>query len=284
MLESIESIEYAKYVDMAVHYVSEYSFKIIGALVIFIVGKWIAQRLTALSKKLMEKSKIDKTLVEFGESILYFVLILAVIVASLNTLGVQTTSFVAVFGAIGLAVGLALQGSLSNVGAAVLIMFFRPFKIGDTIDAGGAVGVVEDINLFSTTITPPDNRTVIVPNSRIIGGNITNFSAKDKRRVDHTVGIGYGDDLKMAKNTLLELLENDERILKEPAPFVAVSELGESSVNFTVRAWVRTADYGEVNFALLEAIKLTFDEKGISIPYPQMDLHHINTIGEKANG
>ncbi|WP_345992987.1 mechanosensitive ion channel domain-containing protein [Sulfurimonas sp. HSL-1716] len=267
------SHDYTKYIDMAVNYVSEYSFKVFGALAIFIIGRWAAHKITAVSKKLMIKSKLDKTLVEFSESIVYFILLLAVIMAALNTLGVATTSIVAVFGAVGLAVGLALKDSLSNIGAAVLIMMFRPFKIGDVIDAGGAHGTVEDINLFSTTISPVDNRTIIVPNSRIIAANITNFSKKEQRRIDHIIGIGYDADLKLAKSVLLEILGNNERILKEPAPFVGVSELGESSVNFTVRAWVKTDDFGEVNFALLEEIKLTFDEKGITIPYPQMDIH-----------
>ena len=265
--------DYAKYVDMVANYAAQYSFKIFGAIVIFIVGRWFAHKVTIVSKKLMEKSKLDATLVEFSESIIYFVLMLAVIMASLNVLGVQTTSFVAVFGAIGLAVGLALQGSLANVGAAVLIMFFRPFKIGDTIEAGGAMGTVQDINLFSTTISPIDNRTIIIPNSKITGGNITNFSNKTERRLDLTVGIGYGDDLKLAKTVLLEILNKEERISKDPVPFVGVTELGESSVNFAVRAWVKTEDYGDVRFAMLEEIKLTFDERGISIPYPQMDLH-----------
>ena len=152
-------------------------------------------------------------------------------------------------------------------------MFFRPFKIGDTIEAGGAMGTVQDINLFSTTISPIDNRTIIIPNSKITGGNITNFSNKTERRLDLTVGIGYGDDLKLAKTILLEILNKEERISKDPAPFVGVTELGESSVNFAVRAWVKTEDYGDVRFAMLEEIKLTFDERGISIPYPQMDLH-----------
>ena len=277
----IESLHYTKYLDLALTYISQYSLKIIGALLIFIIGKWFAERLTMLVKTLMHKSKLDTTLVEFSQSIIYFVLVLAVVIAALNTLGVETTSFVAVFGAIGLAVGLALQGSLANVGAAVLIMFFRPFKIGDNIDAAGATGVVEDINLFSTRITPPDNRTIIIPNSRIIGGNITNFSTKEKRRVDHIIGIGYQDDLRLAKATLLEILENDPKVLQDPAPFVAVCELGESSVNFSVRAWVVNSDYAEVNFAILESIKLIFDARGITIPYPQMDLHHINQIGEK---
>ena len=265
--------EVNKYSDIAITYVSEYGMKIIAALLIFIIGKWAVNKITTISKKLMLKAKVDETLVEFGESLIYFILLLMVVLASLNALGVNTTSFIAVFGAAGLAIGLALQGSLANIGAAVLIIIFRPFKVGDFVEAGGATGTVEDVNLFSTIIAPIDNRTIIVPNSSIISGNITNYSNKTQRRVDHVFGIGYDDDLKLAKETLMKIMESDERVLTEPAPFVAVSELGDNSVNFVFRAWVETADYWDVYFDMLEKVKLTFDEKGISIPYPQMDVH-----------
>ena len=265
--------EASKYTDMAIMYASEYGLKIISAILIFIIGKWAVNKVTTIGKKLMLKAQVDETLVEFGESLIYFVLLLMVVLASLNALGINTTSFIAVFGAAGLAIGLALQGSLANIGAAVLIIIFRPFKVGDYVEAGGATGTVEDVNLFSTIIAPLDNRTIIVPNSAIIGGNITNYSKKPNRRVDHVFGIGYGDDLKLAKETLLEIMKNDDRVLSEPAPFVGVGELGDNSVNFTFRAWVLTADYWDVYFDMLEKVKLTFDEKGISIPYPQMDVH-----------
>ncbi len=265
--------EAVKYSDMAVMYTSEYGLKIISAILIFFIGKWAVKKLTIVSKALMEKAKIDQTLVEFAESLIYFILLLMVVLASLNALGINTTSFIAVFGAAGLAIGLALQGSLANIGAAVLIIVFRPFKVGDFIEAGGAIGTVEDVNLFSTIIAPIDNRTIIVPNASIISGNITNYSNKPTRRVDHVFGIGYDDDLKLAKETLMEIMEADDRVLSEPAPFVAVSELGDSSVNFTFRAWVENDDYWDVYFEMLEKVKLTFDERGISIPYPQMDVH-----------
>jgi len=267
------NIDFASYQEMIVMYASTYGLNLIFAIVIFIVGKWLANKLTAFFKHLMTKAKIDKTLVEFSESIIYFSLLLMVVIASLNQLGVDTTSFVAVFGAATLAIGLALQGSFANIGAAVLIILFRPFKVGDVIEAAGVTGEVTDINLFSTIITPVDKRMVIVPNSSIIGGNITNFSNRDTRRVDHVFGIGYDDDLKLAKETLIEIVNSDSRILKEPAPFVAVGELADSSVNFVVRAWTSTDDYWDVHFDMLEKVKLTFDEKGISIPYPQMDVH-----------
>ena len=265
--------EASKYTDMAIAYASEYGLKVLAALLIFTIGKWGVKKITQLTKKLMEKAKVDKTLVEFSESVIYFMLLLIVIMASLNALGVNTTSFVAVLGAATLAIGLALQGSFSNIGAAVLIIIFRPFKVGDMIEAGGAVGTVSDINLFSTIISPVDNRTIIVPNAKIIGGNITNFSNKPTRRVDHVFGIGYGDDLKLAKETLMAIVEADSRVLADPAPFVAVSELADSSVNFVVRAWTLNEDYWGVYFDMIETVKLTFDEKGISIPYPQMDIH-----------
>jgi len=266
-------MDISKYTDMAITYGSEYGLKIIAAIAIFVIGKWVAKKLTALIKTMMLKAKIDATLVEFSESIIYFSILLMVVIAALNQLGVNTTSFVAVFGAATLAIGLALQGSFSNIGAAVLIIIFRPFKVGDVIEAGGATGTVSDINLFSTIITPIDKSTVIVPNSAIISGNIINFSNREERRVDHVFGIGYDDDLKLAKETLMEIIHADTRILPEPAPMVAVSELADSSVNFVVRAWTKTDDFWDVHFDMLEKVKLTFDEKGISIPYPQMDVH-----------
>jgi small conductance mechanosensitive channel len=263
--------EASKYKDMIIVYASEYGLSLIAAILTFVIGKWLAGKITKYTKKLMEKAKIDKTLVEFGSNVIYFTLLLMVILASLSALGINTTSFIAVFGAASVAVALALQGSLSNVGAAVIIILFRPFKVGDFIDAGGASGTVEEINLF---LAPLDNRTIIVPNSSIVGGNITNFSNKENRRVDHVFGIGYGDDLRVAKDILMDILVSDERVLKEPAPFVAVSELGDSSVNITTRAWVNSADFWNVHFEQIEKVKLAFDEKGISIPFPQMDVHH----------
>jgi len=263
----------AKYTDLAITYASEYGLKIIAAILIFLIGKWAVNKITQLVKKVLTKANVDRTLVEFAESLVYFSLLMMVIIASLNALGVDTTSFLAIFGAAGLAIGLALQGSLANVGAAVLIIVFRPFKVGDFVDAGGAVGTVEDINLFSTIIAPLDNRTIMVPNAKIVAGNIVNYSMKENRRVDHVFGIGYDDDLKLAKEILMDMMVNDPRVLQDPAPFVAVSELADSSVNFTTRAWVKSEDYWDVYFEQIERVKLTFDEKGISIPYPQMDIH-----------
>ena len=254
-------------------YASEYGVKILAALAIFFIGKYFVKKITDISKNMMLKANVDNTIVEFLDSVIYFALLIVVILASLSTLGINTTSFLAIFGAASLAVGLALKDSLSNIGAALLIIIFRPFNIGDFIDAAGASGTVKDINLFSTIITTGDNKVIIVPNSSIIGGNIINYSNKPTRRVNHVFGIGYDDDLKLAKDTLLKIMHDDERVLKEPAPFVAVGELASSSVNLVFRAWVKTEDYWSVHFDMLERVKLAFDEKGISIPYPQMDIH-----------
>ena len=259
--------------DAIMGYISFYGLKVIGSILIFYIGKKVAKWLTQITQKAMQKAKVDETIVKFLGNVIYGGLLLFIILAALSNLGVNTTSFIAVLGAAGLAVGLAFQGTLSNVGAGVLLIFFRPFKIGDFIQAGGESGVVEEINLFSVLLKTGDNKQIIIPNSAIISGNITNFSAKDTRRVDWIFGIGYSDDLKLAKTTLEEIVKMDNRVLNEPSPLVAVSELADSSVNFTVRAWVKSGDYWGVYFDTLEKVKLTFDEKGISIPYPQLDIH-----------
>jgi small conductance mechanosensitive channel len=196
-----------------------------------------------------------------------------VIIAAINTLGVQTTSFIAVIGAAGLAIGFALQGSLANFASGVMLIIFRPFKAGDFVEAGGTSGAVEAIHIFNTVLKTPDNKKVIIPNSKVTGDNIVNYSAKDTRRVDLVFGIGYEDDIRKAKQTLEQIVASDERVLKDPAPTIAVSELGDSSVNFVVRPWVNTADYWSVYFDLTEKVKLTFDDQGISIPFPQTDVH-----------
>ncbi len=259
--------------DVILGYISVYGLRVIGSILIFYIGKKISSWLTNFSKKAMQKAKMDETIVKFLANVIYGGLLLFIILAALSNLGVNTTSFIAVLGAAGLAVGLAFQATFSNIGAGVLLIFFRPFGVGDFIQAAGESGVVEEINLFSVLLKTGDNKQIIVPNSAIIGGNITNFSVKDTRRVDFTFGIGYDDDLKLAKSTLEDIVKSDERVLKDPAPFVAVSELADSSVNFTVRVWVKSGDYWGVYFDTLEKVKLIFDEKGISIPYPQLDIH-----------
>ncbi|MBD3331531.1 mechanosensitive ion channel, partial [candidate division GN15 bacterium] len=221
----------------------------------------------------MDRSSVDATLSNFVVAITKIGLLAFLIIAVLEMLGVQTASFVVVIGAAGLAIGFALQGSLSNFAAGVMLIIFRPFKAGDYVEAGGMSGTVEAVDIFVTKMKSPDNREIIVPNSQITSSPITNYSAKEMRRVDLVFGIGYDDDIKLAKETLEAIVTSDARILHEPAPTVAVSELGDSSVNFVVRPWVKTADYWAVYFDLTEKVKLTFDEKGISIPFPQTDVH-----------
>jgi small conductance mechanosensitive channel len=259
--------------QLSTTYLIPWGINIAFALVIFIVGKMVAKGIVSVTKKVLAKAKMDEILINFVSSILNTILLLFIIVASLDQLGVDTTSLIALMGAAGLAVGLALQSSLQNFAAGVMLIIFRPFKAGDFVEAGGISGTVENINIFSSVFRTPDNREVIVPNGAIYGGTITNFSARDTRRVDMVFGIGYGDDIRKAKDVIQEILDNDARILKEPAPLIAVGELADSSVNFNVRPWVKSGDYWGVKFDLTEGIKLAFDAQGISIPYPQMDVH-----------
>ena len=258
-----------KYTDMAL----EYGVALILAILIYIVGKFIIGIIINIIGKIMNKSDIDEMLARFILSTLKSLLFVFVILAALKQLGIDTTSIVAMIAAAGLAIGLALQGTFANIGAGVLIIIFKPFKIGHIINAGGETGTVDNLNLFSTILKTLDNRIIIVPNSAIMGGSITNYSLQDTRRVDLVFGIGYDDDLKLAKETLFEIGNSDSRILQDPAPFVAVGELADSSVNFTVRFWVNSPDYWAVHFDTIEKVKLVFDEKNISIPYPQMDIH-----------
>tara|TARA_R110002072_G_scaffold178580_2_gene334626 strand:+ start:10928 stop:11719 length:792 start_codon:yes stop_codon:yes gene_type:complete len=245
---------------------------VIAAAILF-GGIWLAKQIKKYVVLMMERRNVDALLASFSSNIVYVALVAFVAIAALSQLGIQTTSFVAIIGAAGLAVGLALQGSLANFASGVMIIAFRPFKVGDFIEAGGVAGVVEGIQIFSTQMRTGDNKAIIIPNSGITGGNITNYSAKDTRRVDMVFGIGYDDDIKKAKDLLMELITDDERILKDPEPVVAVSELADSSVNFVVRPWVSSADYWGVKFDFTEAVKLRFDKESISIPYPQQDVH-----------
>jgi small conductance mechanosensitive channel len=221
----------------------------------------------------MEKQQVDKTLVTFVSNLVNMILLMVVIIAAIGALGVQTTSFIAVLGAAGLAIGLALQGSLSNFAAGVLIVFFRPYKVGDWVEAAGISGAVEEVQILTTVLKTGDNKRVIVPNAQIMGSIITNYSANDTRRVDMVIGVSYDDDLDKVRSTLEEIVAADERVLDEPACTIAVSALADSSVNFVVRPWVATSDYWGVMFDLTEAIKKRFDKDGISFPFPQQDVH-----------
>jgi small conductance mechanosensitive channel len=243
------------------------------AIIIFVVGKWVARRITNLVKKGMGKANMDETLISFLGNGVYMVLMVCVVLAALDYLGVKTTGFIAILGAAGLAVGLALQGSLANFASGVLIIMFRPFKKGDAVDGGGVFGIVEEITILTTVMRTPDNKVIIIPNAQIMGGAITNFSTKPTRRVDLVIGCGYDDDLKKVRSVLEEILENDDRVLKDPAYTIGLLELGDSSVNFAVRPWVNAADYWNVYFDTQEAVFNRFGEEGISIPYPQSDVH-----------
>lgn len=259
-----------KYLD---DYILPFAINLAMAIVIYVVGKIVVKFLVSGFGKLLAKSKYDEMLINFLKSIFNAVLMLFVIIASLNELGVDTTSLAAIIAAAGLAIGLSLQSSLQNFAAGVMLLVFRPFKKGDFVEAAGVSGSVKSIGVFSTIMNTPDNKEIIVPNGKIYGENITNFSAKDTRRVDMKFGIGYGDDLLLAKKLLEEMIIADERVLADPAPLVAVAELGDSSVNFVVRPWVKSGDYWGVMFGFTEAVKLRFDAEGISIPFPQMDVH-----------
>jgi len=251
----------------------EFGMSLGKAIIIFYVGKLIVGLLMRATRKIMQARDVDETLESFVLSLARMILMLFVIIASIGALGVETTSFAAVIAAAGLAIGLALQGSLSNFASGVLIVLFRPYKVGDFIEAAGISGVVEEVEILTTVFKTGDNKRVIVPNGQVMGSVITNYSANDTRRVDMVIGVGYDDDLDKVRATLEELIAADDRILDEPAHKIAVSELGDSSVNFIVRPWVKTADYWGVMFDLTEAIKKRFDKEGISFPFPQQDVH-----------
>ena len=258
-------------------YINDYAIpwviNIAMAIAIYVIGRIVVGFLLSIFRRVMSKSKYDDMLVDFLEAILSAILMLFVIVASLDQLGVDTTSLVAILGAAGLAIGLSLQDSLKNFAAGVMLLVFKPFKAVDFVEAAGTAGSIKKIGIFTTTMNTPDNKEIIVPNGNVYSGNITNYSAKDTRRVDMVVGIGYDADLLKAKQVLQEMIAADDRILAEPAPTVAVSELADSSVNFVVRPWVNAADFWAVKFDFTEQVKLRFDKEGISIPFPQMDVH-----------
>ena len=253
-----------------------WAIKIFFALVIFIVGKILAKSITNLVRKGMRKSGMDEALIKFLGGLVYAVLLVAVILAAVDTLGVNVTSLLAIVGAAGPAVGLALKDSLANFAAGVMIMIFRPFKIGDFVTTGGVAGVVDEIGLFCVLMHTPDNQRIIIPNSAVFGNTITNTSALPTRRIDLVMGISYDDNIGTAKKIIEDIIAADERILDDPAPVIAVSELADSSVNLVVRPWVKSEDYWPTRFDLLETMKVKLEEGGISIPFPQRDVHIYN--------
>jgi small conductance mechanosensitive channel len=250
-----------------------YGLKVIAAIAIFVIGRYVAIAVRGVLRRTLRKSAVDETLVTFVVNVAYTLLLAFVVIAALGQLGVQTASFVAVVGAAGLAIGLALQGSLANFAAGVLMIIFKPFKAGDYIEAGGIAGTVEGLSIFTTELKTPDNKKVIVPNAKITSDNIVNYSAKDQRRIDIVAGVSYRDDLDKVRQVLKGILDEDERILKDPAPTIGVLALADSSINFAVRPWVKTGDYWAVYFDTHEKIKKRFDAEGISIPFPQRDVH-----------
>ena len=255
--------------------IAVWGLKVIAAIAIFIIGRWIAMMVRKGVRRMMEKSTVDPIIIGFVSSIVYIALLAFVVIAALGQLGIQTTSFIAILGAAGLAIGLALQGSLANFAAGFLMIIFRPFKVGDFIEGAGVAGIVQAIQIFTTTLKTGDNKTIIIPNAKLSGDNIINYSAEETRRVDMTVGVAYDADLSKVKAVLNEIIGKEDRIHTDPAPQVAVAELADSSVNFVVRVWTDTADYWGVKFDITETIKNRFDDEGIGIPFPQRDIHFV---------
>ncbi len=254
-------------------FAAQYGLRILGAIVVLVVGLWIIKLIVRSSQRLMDKSNMDVSLSGFLNSLIGITLKILLVISVMSMLGVAMTSFIAILGAAGLAVGMALSGTLQNFAGGVMILLFKPFKVGDFISAQGYMGVVKEIKIFVTVLTTPDNKTIFIPNGPLSNGSLTNFSTQPNRRVDWTFGIAYGDDYDKAKAFILDLIKQDKRILPEPEPFVALGELADSSVNLTVRVWVKAADYWGVYFDMNEKFYKSADKAGLSIPFPQMDVH-----------
>ena len=266
---TIPELLQSKGVDLGI----DFGIKVATALAVFLIGKFLVRLVVSAISKVMQKQAVDKTLETFICNLVRISLMVVVVIAAIGALGIQTTSFIAIFGAAGLAVGLALQGSLSNFASGVLIVLFRPYRVGDFVEAAGIAGSVEQVQILTTILKTGDNKQIIVPNSQIMDSIITNYSANPTRRVDMVVGVSYDDDLDKVRKTIEDLIAAEDRILADPAPTIAVSALADSSVNFVVRPWVNSADYWGVMFDMTEAIKKRFDKEGISFPFPQQDVH-----------
>jgi len=272
-MEEISTEQMVGYMDTAVEQVMSYGPKLLLAIVVLFVGLWLVNRVVRLMGKGMERGNTEPTLAKFLSNLVSVGLKALLLISVASMIGIATTSFIAILGAAGLAVGLALQGSLANFAGGVLVLMFRPYKVGDFVEAQGVAGTVAEIQIFSTIIRTPDNKVIIVPNGSISNGIITNFSMEATRRVDFVFGISYSDDIAKAKATIERLVQGDDRALSDPEPVIVVSSLGDNSVNITVRAWVNAADYWGLYFDLTEKVKLTFDQEGISFPFPQRDVH-----------
>lgn len=250
-----------------------YGLKVVAAIIVFIVGRWASRIASNIIRKVMARSDVDPTIISFAVNLIYFALLTFVVLAALAQLGIQTTSFIAIIGAAGLAIGLALQGSLANFAAGFLMIVFRPFKVGDYIEAAGVTGSVVEIQIFTTQLKTPDNKMIIIPNAKLTADNIINYSTTGTRRLDLVFGIGYTDDIDKAKGFIMEILSKDTRVLRDPATTIGVVELADSSVNIAVRPWVNSGDYWGLNVDILERVKKRFDAEGINIPFPQQDVH-----------
>ncbi|MCX7551680.1 mechanosensitive ion channel family protein [Xanthomarina sp. F2636L] len=257
-----------KWTERGIELITVYGLKLLGAVLIWIIGSWIIKKLLNASKAIMNKRDLEESLQKFLLNLLGWVLKILLVLSILSQVGIETTSFAAILAAAGLAVGMALQGSLANFAGGVLIMIFKPIKIGDFIEAQGESGTVKEIEIFTTKLTTPDNKEVIIPNGSLSNGNITNYSTEDTRRVNFNFGVGYDSDIKKTKEVIMSVIESNPAILKDPAPAINVSELGDSSINFFTRVWVKKEDYWDVNFDTIERTKEALDAAGIDIPYP----------------
>lgn len=259
-------------VEWVVEQLYAYGGKLLAAVAVFVIGKWIARKVTNLLVTTARKTRVDETLLGFMNNLIYMLLLTAVCISSLKQLGVDTTSLTAILAAAGFAIGMAAQGSLGNLAAGFMLIFFKPFRVGNVVEVNGSRGTVVEIQLFNTVMLTPDNVRIIVPNAKITDSTIQNFSAERERRIDLVIGCGYNDDLRAVKAFLQNVVASDERILQTPAPVVAVLEMADSSVNFVVRPWVHSGDYWPVRFDLMEKIKLGFDDQGFTIPFPSQDV------------
>ena len=272
----VMNLDFQNWIPQLKQFATDYGMRLLAAVAILIAGKIVAGIIKKAAQKAAGKTKADTTITVFAGNIAYILVMVFAVVGAVNRLGVQTTSFVAILGAAGLAVGLAFQGSLANFASGFLMVLFRPFKVDDFVEAGGVAGVVKEIHVFTTTIMTVDNKRIIVPNSKITGDNIVNYTAEEQRRIDLTVGVGYSDDLDHVTKVLNDTVIGFPGVLKEPEPMIAVAEMADSSINYVVRPWTKTSDYWTVRFALIEAIKKRFDKEGICIPFPQRDVHLFN--------
>ena len=261
--------------------IAEYGMNILGSILIVVIGMFFSKKVKNITQRFLKKSNVDKSLISFVSQLVYVLCVVFVSVSALNNLGMSTTSFVAVLGASGFAVGLAFQGTLSNFASGILILIFKPFRTGDYIQGASTEGSVEEIQIFNTILKTPDNKTIIVPNAKLTSDNITNFTLQDKRRIDFIFGISYDSDIRTAKNIIKKVFDEDDKILKDPEPIIGVQELADSSINIAARPWVKTSDYWDEYYALMEKIKYEFDKHGIEIPYPQSVVYHKQVKAEK---